>query len=147
MGEVGYVKNAIVKDNYWKIDNFFETKANGYVAAAMEYNVNNSDVPVLVIFKNRNIYLIMDENGEDTCTLKDFKELLAGMNKSGSIEDELETILDEESLITLGVANYLDDDGRQTLINFGLTDDQIADVEARAMDLSGYYKETVTDAV
>lgn len=133
-----FVKNEVVRDNFWDVEDFFETKEDGYVAATHTYQTSSG--PVLVIFKDRKAYLIV-EDGE-TIGKERFKELLKAMFDNGTLGDDLDEVVD--GVATVGIKGTIyDEEGYLGALGFSQAD--VSDIEDRMTDLENYWEETVTD--
>lgn len=135
-----YVRNAIVRENYWKRENFFETKADGFVAASQEYETPRGSI--LVVFKDRQAGFLIDSDTGLPITNEELTKELAALNKEGNINEPLDEMY-EDSYALIGVKGVITDDS--WLDEFGFTDEQKQDVEDRMNDLENYYEDTVED--
>lgn len=137
-----YVRNAVVKPNFWKVENFFETKKDGYVAASQEYDTAKGKM--LVVFKDRQAGFLLDPDTGAPISNKEFLDELASLQKEGSLGDPLEDIY-PDSYVQIGVKDTITDE--TWLDQFGFSEDQKSDIEARMADLENYYVDTVEDMV
>lgn len=137
-----YVRNAIVRENYWKRENFFETKADGFVAASQEYETPRGSI--LVVFKDRQAGFLIDSDTGLPITNEELTKELAALNKEGNINEPLDEMY-EDSYALIGVKGVITDDS--WLDEFGFTDEQKQDVEDRMNDLENYYEDTEEDMV
>ncbi|MBR3598785.1 MAG: hypothetical protein IKL53_02800 [Lachnospiraceae bacterium] len=135
--EQRYVRNAIVKENYWKVENFFETKADGYVAASQEYETPRGTM--LVVFKDRQAGFLLDSDTGLPITNEELTSELASLVKEGSINESFDDIY-PDAWVLIGVKGIITDD--EWLNEFGFTADQIQDVEERMTDLENYFEDT-----
>lgn len=139
MGDV-YVRNAVVRENYWKRENFFETKKEGFVAASQEYVTPEGTM--LVVFKDRQAGFLIDPETGKPITNKELTQTLADLNKSGEIEEDLGDLY-EDSWQMIGKQGVITDDS--WFESFQFSDEQVQDVIDRMNDLENYYEDTVTD--
>lgn len=139
MGDV-YVRNAVVKENYWKRENFFETKSDGFVAASQEYETPRGSI--LVVFKDRQAGFLIDSDTGLPISNEVLTKELAEMFKDGSINESLDDLY-PDAYAQVGVKGIITDDS--WLDEFGFTDEQKQDVEERMSDLENYYVDTVED--
>lgn len=135
-----YVRNAVVKENFWKVENFFETKKEGYVAASQEYETPKGTM--LVVFKDRQAGFLLDPDTGKPISNKEFLNELASLQKDGELDSSLEDIY-PDSYVQIGVKDTITDE--EWLDNFGFSDEQKRDIEARMADLENYYVDTVED--
>ena len=135
--EQRYVRNAIVKENYWKVENFFETKADGYVAASQEYETPRGTM--LVVFKDRQAGFLLDSDTGLPITNEELTSELASLVKEGSINESFDDIY-PDAWVLIGVKGIITDD--EWLNEFGFSADQIQDVEERMTDLENYFEDT-----
>lgn len=135
--EQRYVRNAIVKENYWKVENFFETKADGYVAASQEYETPRGTM--LVVFKDRQAGFLLDSDTGLPITNEELTSELASLVKEGSINESFDDIY-PDAWVLIGVKGVITDE--EWLDEFGFSADQIQDVEERMADLENYFEDT-----
>lgn len=135
--EQRFVRNAIVKENYWKVENFFETKADGYVAASQEYVTPRGTM--LVVFKDRQAGFLLDSDTGLPITNDELKSELASLVKEGSINESFDDIY-PDAWVLIGVKGIITDDS--WFEEFGFSQEQIRDVENRMLDLENYYEDT-----
>lgn len=132
-----YVRNAVVKENYWKVENFFETKADGYVAASQEYETTKGSM--LVVFKDRQAGFLIDSDTGLPISNDELTKELASLVKEGSIGESLDDIY-PDAWVLIGVKDTITDD--EWLNEFGFSAEQIRDVEERMADLENYYEDS-----
>lgn len=135
-----YVRNAVVRPNYWKVENFFETKKEGYVAASQEYDTPRGKM--LVVFKDRQAGFLLDPDTGAPISNKEFLDELVSLQKDGVLNDTLEEIY-PDSYVQVGVKGVLTDD--EWLDQFGFSEEQKRDIEERMVDLEHYYIDTQED--
>lgn len=139
MGDV-YVRNAVVRENYWKKENFFETKVDGFVAASQEYVTPKGTM--LVVFKDRQAGFLLDSDTGLPISNAELTNELASLFKEGSINETFDDIY-PDFYVQIGVKDCLIDD--TWLDEFGFSEEQKKDVEERMTDLENYYIDTVED--
>ena len=123
------IKNDVVSMD-WEADRFFETK-DCFVAAIQLYPTERGDIAV--IFQDKTAYLLLDVDN-NPASVEDCSEAVKSIFKEGlSAED-----MYEESYIELG-NTVVYGDGIDTAKNYGLTDEDIQDINNRLDDLSGYW--------
>lgn len=135
-----YVRNAVVRPNFWKRENFFETKKDGFVAASQEYETPEGIV--LVVFKDRQAGLLIDSETGKTISNEELKNELAQMNKDGIINDTLDDVFGD-AYLQIGAGDTITD--RDSLEYYGISNEQMEDIEDRMADLENYYEDTVED--
>ena len=137
-----FVKNEVVRDNFWDVDDFFETRDKGFVAAVHTYQTKSG--PVLVIFKDRKSYLMV-EDGE-VIGKERFKEILKELYDDGSLDEELDYLYGDDSISLVGKQGVIiDEDGNLDTLGFSEADR--ADIEDRMNDLDNYWVDEVQDMV
>ncbi len=139
MGDV-YVRNAVVKENYWKRENFFETKKDGFVAASQEYDTPEGSM--LVVFKDRQAGFLIDPDTGKPISNKELTSILGDLFKSGEINEDLGDLY-EDSWQLIGKMGIITDDS--WFDSFGFSAEQQQDVVDRMNDLENYYEDTVED--
>lgn len=142
MSDAMYVKNAVVTDNFWLVEDFFETHADGFVAATQIYSTPSGDVTIL--FKDREACVIIDEDTGLPASRDELKSVLADMHKQGILETRMEDMFPEQYIQVGSMGVFTDED---TLDNYGFTEEQKQDVIARMDDLEHYYITTEEDMV
>lgn len=134
MSEVRYIKNAIVKENYWDADGFYEHKAdNTFVAAVNIYDTTNGE-KLAVIFQVGKAYLLNDTDYNRPVTRDEFTEVLHDLVTEYGSDFDIEEVL-PDNYIELSTGNDVDEDLAE---EYGLDDEICADIEERIADLSGY---------
>lgn len=123
------IKNDVVSMD-WEADKFYETK-KGFVAAVKEYSTENGVVPV--IFQDNIAYLLVNENGSVFST-DECAKAIKDIHKNGGEPEDLY----EENYIELGRTAVVGD-GEDAAHYNGLSDEDIADINNRLDDLSGYW--------
>ena len=123
------IKNEIVSME-WNADLFFESKSAGFVAAINVYETPNGQVPV--VFQENKIFTLLDEDTNAVASVSDIARVIKDcFNAQALIEDEFEDVYVEfgyGAVDDVGIAE-----------NFGLSDEDIADMDNRIKDLSGYW--------
>lgn len=133
-----YVKNAVVSDNMWEVEGFIETKKGGFIAAIHEYDKGDSVVPV--VFMNRKAFVVFDNEEERLSTMEEIKVALKQCYDSGQ---EFESVLeDQEAFVLCTDLDIVNDYVKE---EYGITDEDIEDMENRIMDLDGYEEEVYLD--
>ncbi len=136
-----YVKNDIVRDNYWEAEGFVEDKRVGFICAIHDYH----GVPV--VFQEGIAFTMIDAEGPlDIESIKSVIKKSFKINKADGSRvhvysvDEFEEYVElaSEEGKTLSEAN---------LRLAGLTDEDVADMKERFEDLSGYYYERFVDSL
>ena len=125
------IKNDIVSMD-WESEQFFETK-EGFFAAIQTYNTENDIVSV--VFQNKIAFLLLDEEENAPASLDDTKGAVKTMYKEDMTAEELY----EDVYVELG-NTVVNEEGAETARHYGLSDEQIKDINARLDDLSGYYE-------
>lgn len=126
---VKYVKNAVV-NMPWEVENFYESKVNGFVAAVHNYEIDG--VTVGVAFQDGCAYVMPDDNGG----YKVGKALERDIVVSGKEGYSLMDYFGEDGCYLIAVAGGLVDSGEC----LGLSEDDVTDIINRINDLSGYYQ-------
>lgn len=130
------IKNDIVTMD-WDADLFFESRKRGFIAAVNVYETSKGSVPV--IFQDNKIFLLIDPDTVKPASVEDI---------SGAIKDCFKENLDiedafEDSYVELGIGSVDEEDIAN---NYGLSDEDIADINKRLRDLSAYW-EVVEEAM
>ena len=126
------IKNGIV-NMVWNADHFLESRKSGFVAAINVYSTDKGDVPV--IFQDQKGYILLDQDTNKPASVSDIISVVKECFKEDlDIETEL-----EGSYVELGVMLV---DYEDTARMFGLTDDDIADINNRFDDLQPYWEIT-----
>lgn len=124
------IKNDVVKMD-WDADTFFESRDYGFIAAVNVYETPKGSVPV--IFQDNKIYLLYDAEEGDLASLDDIKSVIKDCFDTGDdVEDRYYA-----SYIELGIATV---DNEDIANSYGLTDEDISDINQRIMDLSPYWE-------
>lgn len=119
-----YIKNDVVKMD-WDAATFYESRKNGFMAAVHVYETRNGVVPVM--FKDWHAFLLIDtENGKPATS----DELAAALKDCFDNDMNIEEAYEECYV-------ELDDEG--TAAYYGLTSEDLVDIEQRLKDLSGYW--------
>lgn len=132
------VKNGVVKMD-WDVEDFFETHADGYVAATQTYDTINGECTI--IFKDRCAFFLIDDGGNLLPKDGIVKELKAAFK-----EDELNYTPEEywgDSYVEVGMQGIITMEG--VLEGYGFSEDQIQDVIDRMVDLEQYFEVTYQD--
>ena len=129
-----FVRNGVVRDNYWKQDGFFETHEDGFVAAAEEYETPQGIMTVL--FKDEGACFLIDDETGMPATRQDLLSTLRDLYKAGELDIPMEEAA-PDSYCEIAVSNIIVD--REMLESFGFSDEQIEDVQDRLTDLSHYF--------
>lgn len=124
------IKNEVVKMD-WDADTFFESRDCGFIAAVNVYETTKGSVPV--IFQDNKIYLLYDAEEGDLASLDDIKFVIKDCFDTGEdVEDRY-----YDSYIELGIATV---DNEDIANSYGLTNEDISDINQRIMDLSPYWE-------
>lgn len=126
---VKYVKNAVV-NMPWEVENFYESKVNGFVAAVHNYVVDGSTIGV--VFQDGCAYVMPDGNG----AYKIGKELERDIVVSAKEGYSLMDYFGEEDCYLIAMAGGLVDFGDC----LGLSEEDVDDIVKRIQDISGYYQ-------
>lgn len=140
MSDAMYVKNAVVKDNFWLVEDFFETHDDGFVAATQVYSTPNGDITI--VFKDRKAGVLLDDETQMPASRDDVKAALVDMTKQGIINDPLDETMGD-SWVEVGMMGVFTSE--ELLDDYGFTDEQKEDVIARMDDLENYWETNTED--
>lgn len=124
------IKNDVVSME-WLADNFFESRNAGFIAAVNVYETEKGSVSV--IFKDKKAFFLIDSETATPASAKDISDAIIDCFKDEvELEDEF-----EDCYVELGNCIVTEEDIAH---NYGLTDEDIADINNRLDDLSGYWE-------
>lgn len=124
------IKNGIVNMD-WNADTFYESKDYGFVAAVNVYETDKGSVPV--VFQDNKIFLLYDAEAGDLASLDDIKAVVKDCFDTG--EDAEDRYC--ESYIEMGIGSV---DNEDVAYNYGLSADDIDDINHRVADLAPYWE-------
>lgn len=124
------IENDVVSME-WDADYFFESNQSGFVAAINIYETPDGEVPV--VFKDNKIFLLLDPDTDGVATADNIADVIKQCFKE---DIELEEAF-EEFYVSLGESGVLLN--ADVAESYGLSEDDIADIESRIEDLSGYW--------
>lgn len=124
------IKNDIVKME-WVAEHFFESKSQGFIAAVREYDTPEGKVTV--VFQDKVIFLLIDNDTEKPATVEDIRDALKVCFTDNLLVEEAF----EDSYIELGIGGVDEED---TAHAYGLSDEDILDINKRYIDLSPYWE-------
>ena len=114
----------------WKADHFFESRTAGFIAAVNVYNTEQGEVPV--VFQDKHIFLLIDPDEGIPATVKEIQNALKEcLEESLEVSDAF-----EDCYVELGFESVDEED---IAMSYGLTDEDIQDINKRIQDLSGYW--------
>ena len=132
-----YIKNAVVSPGMWVADWFYETRDDGFVAAAHVY-----ETPVgsyAVVFDGKVACFLLDDETHKPADTDQIMKALAQMAQNGMVGEDLEVVF-EDSFFEVGQQGLITD--YDILHKYQFSDDQIADVKKRMDDVGNYYFES-----
>lgn len=124
------IKNGIVSMT-WDADYFFESNRSGFYAAINVYKTEKGDVPV--VFEDNNIFMLYDEDEGRLSTADEISDAV----KVCFSEDLLLYEAFEDNVIMLGTGSVDDED---VAYMYGLSDEDIEDINSRVVDLAPYWE-------
>ena len=137
-----FVSNGIVRDNFWEVEDYFESRKYGFVGATHIYNTSKGDV--VVLFCNRAACILIDDDTHLSASREDIMYALKDLIAQGPIETvDLEEEFDE-AYAEIGQMGILDTDSG-VLDYWGFSEDQIADIQERFDDIESMYSEEYED--
>lgn len=124
------IKNGIVKMP-WRADRFFESRTRGFIAAVEVYG--DEETPIPVVFQDEVVYLLIDPDSGEPASFDEVAEAIKECFDEGiTCEDGY-----PDAYVELGNMGIDDEDEAK---NWGLTDENIADIFARCGDLYPYWE-------
>ena len=127
------IDNGLVKME-WDADMFLETSEAGFWAAIQVYNTEKGEVPV--VFQDSQAFMMYDADEDRLCTVSELIDYARECVADG--DDYVSAYGD--AIIMLGSMCV---DAPENAYAYGMTDDDIADVDARLSDLYQAYWEEV----
>ena len=132
------IKNAIV-NMPWDAEGFYETKADGFIAAVHIYECEGKEVPIM--FKDGKAFMIYDEDlGAPASRSELQKALKEAVKEDGPTVDMEEWFPDDYIEISNGAE--VDTDIADI---YKLNGEQCKDIMDRLDDLSGYVDVSIED--
>lgn len=124
------IKNDIVKMD-WVAEHFFESKSQGFIAAVHVYDTPQGEVSV--VFQDKVIFLLIDSDTAKPASAEDIRDALRMCFKESLLVEEAF----EDSYVELGVGGIDEED---IAFEYGLSDEDIKDINRRYDDLSPYWE-------
>ena len=131
------IKNAIVKMD-WDAEGFYETRADGFVAAVNIYTTSNGEYAVM--FKDGVAFMIFDDDTQAPAVRSELQSALKQVVDDAGASASMEEYF-PDNYIELCTGGEVDPDLAEM---YGFSDEDCQDISDRLLDLSGYI-DTVTE--
>lgn len=125
-----YIKNDVVSMD-WNAEHFYESRMRGFIAAAHVYKTPDGDVPV--VFQDKNIFILIDPEEGTAVSIDEVKDMV-----KTCFDGEMDiSEYYEDCYVLLGIASVDEEDIAES---YGLTKEDIKDINNRVQDLMGYWE-------
>lgn len=131
-----FVSNGVVKDNFWEVENYFESKRFGFIGAVHTYETPKGSV--VVLFSNRVACVLMDDETGASASKDEIMYALKDLIENEPIENTDFESEFGDSYSELGTHGILDKESG-VLDFWGFSEDQVRDIEDRFEDIETIY--------
>lgn len=129
-----FIKNAVLKRDDWDAEGFYETKADGFVAAVVIYECTDG-VERAIMFKDRVAFMIYDHDTKAPATRDELQKALWQIVKLEGADAKMQDFF-PDAYIEVCDGAVCDEDIKEM---YHLDDTICADIKDRIQDLNGYY--------